>query len=196
MFILFFPPAATGWLGKLAFDRELIIDEPTRRHKGKWVRIAARAESAVRSNRCSRVVIRAGQRNRWRIETRRLASECKRMHSLGFDSRPRYSPAVKGFSAGEPLPADSPGRSGVGGVLKGAAMTTRITYCDLADSWVARLPSGGELWSDSRADLQAAVDAIEEVQTVRRENTGIVLGCILAAVVLGLAAIAAAFISG
>ena len=75
-------------------------------------------------------------------------------------------------------------------------MTTQITYCDMSDSWVARLPSGGELWSDSRSDLESAVEAIEELQQVQRENRGIVLGCILAAVVLGLAAVAAAFISG
>ena len=72
----------------------------------------------------------------------------------------------------------------------------KIQYCDLADSWVARLPNGGELWSDSRSDLESAVEAIEELQQVQRENRGIVLGCILAAVVLGFAAVAAAFISG
>ena len=73
---------------------------------------------------------------------------------------------------------------------------TTIKYCDLSDSWLATLDNGAMLWSDSESDLQDALDAIEEVQQVQRENRGIVLGCILAALVLGLAAILAAFISG
>jgi hypothetical protein len=50
MFVLFFPPPATGWHVNSAFDLE--TDEPTRRHKGKWVHVAARAVSEWRSNRC------------------------------------------------------------------------------------------------------------------------------------------------
>ena len=49
MFLLWFQPPATGWLS--AFDLELITDEPTRRHKGKWVHVAARAVSEWCSNR-------------------------------------------------------------------------------------------------------------------------------------------------
>jgi hypothetical protein len=63
MFLLWFQPPATGWLS--AFDLELITDEPTRRHKGKWVHVAARAVSEWRSNRWAAETTRAGQRNRW-----------------------------------------------------------------------------------------------------------------------------------
>ena len=47
---------------------------------------------------------------------------------------------------------------------------TTIQYCDLADSWVAHLPSGGELWSDSKADLQDALDALEFREQERSDD--------------------------
>ena len=62
MFVLMFPPAATGWLGKP--DSDLEIKQPTRRPNGKWVHIAARAESDSRSTRPV-ASTRAKQRNRW-----------------------------------------------------------------------------------------------------------------------------------
>ena len=65
MFLFGFPPPATGWLSDFAFDPELETDEPTGRHKGKWVHIAARAGSEWRSNRWAAETTRAGQRNRW-----------------------------------------------------------------------------------------------------------------------------------
>ena len=47
MFLLFFPPAATGWLST---DTDLEIDDqPTRRPSGKWVHITARTTVAATS---------------------------------------------------------------------------------------------------------------------------------------------------
>ena len=47
---------------------------------------------------------------------------------------------------------------------------TTIQYCDLADSWVAHLPNGGELWSDSKTDLQEALDALEFREQERSDD--------------------------
>ena len=104
MFVLFFPPVATGWLGE-TFDDLDIDDQPTRRQKGKWACIAARAESVVRSNRCSRVAIRAGQRNRWRTED----------NEHGGSAEPRLATRIAGKEAGRLAPARHPRKPGLTG---------------------------------------------------------------------------------
>ena len=43
MFVLYFKPAATGWLVNSARDPD-IDDQPTGRPDGKWVHVGARAD--------------------------------------------------------------------------------------------------------------------------------------------------------